>query len=252
MTAQDEWSEVDHYFAERLLPSDAVLESALEASIAAGLPPINVSPTQGKLLQMLAQIVGARSILEIGTLGGYSTIWLARGLRSGGHLITLEVEPKHADVARVNIARARLGNVVELRLGSALEILPQLSTAHRAPFDLIFIDADKPNIPAYFEWALKMSRPGTLIIVDNVVRNGGVIDPHSTDPSIQGVRRFIESLAAREDVSGTAMQTVGTKGYDGFAILLVGSATHAGSIKPKATKRKPPKPTRRKPAVKKR
>jgi predicted O-methyltransferase YrrM len=173
---------------------------------------------------MLAQIVGTRSILEIGTLGGYSTIWLARGLRAGGRLITLEVEPTHADVARLNIERAGLQHVVEVWLGNALEILPQLSTEHRGPFDLIFIDADKPNIPAYFEWALKLSRPGALIVVDNVVRKGSVVDADSTDASVQGVRRFIEQLGARSDVSGTVIQTVGTKGYDGFAIVLVGAS----------------------------
>jgi predicted O-methyltransferase YrrM len=223
-TAQDQWSEVDQYFSTSLLPSDPILESALAASIAAGLPAISVSPNQGKLLQMLAQIVGARSILEIGTLGGFSTIWLARGLRAGGRLITLEVEPAHADVARLNIERAGLKHVVEVWLGNALEILPQLATEHRGPFDLIFIDADKPNIPTYFEWALKLSRPGALIVVDNVVRKGSVVDADSTDASVQGVRRFIELLGARSDVSGTVIQTVGAKGYDGFAIVLVGAS----------------------------
>jgi predicted O-methyltransferase YrrM len=220
---EDQWTEVDQYFSESLLPNDPILESALEASVTAGLPAISVSPSQGKLLQMLAQIVGARSILEIGTLGGYSTIWMARGLRAGGHLITLEVDPKHADVARANISRAGLQDVVELRIGNAVEILPQLSAERRGPFDLVFIDADKPNIPVYFEWALRLSRPGTLIIVDNVVRSGAVIDADSTDPSVQGVRRFVELLGAESRASGTAIQTVGIKGYDGFAIVLVGS-----------------------------
>ena len=223
--AEDKWTEVDQYFSESLLPSDPILESALEASVAAGLPAISVSPNQGKLLQMLAQIVGARSILEIGTLGGYSTIWMARGLRAGGRLITLEVDPKHAEVAQLNISRAGLRDVVEVRIGNAVEILPQLSAERRGPFDLIFIDADKPNIPTYFEWALKLSRPGTLIIVDNVVRDGAVIDPDSNDPSVQGVRRFIELLGAESRASGTVIQTVGIKGYDGFAIVLVSSAT---------------------------
>jgi len=221
--AEDQWTDVDQYFSESLLPSDPILASALETSVAAGLPAISVSPNQGKLLQMLAQILGARAILEIGTLGGYSTIWLARGLRAGGHLITLEVDPKHAEVAQVNVARAGLQDVVEVRVGNAVEILPQLSAEGRGPFDLIFIDADKPNIPVYFEWALKLSRPGTLIIVDNVVRDGAVIDADSTDPSVQGVRRFIELLGAESRTSGTAIQTVGIKGYDGFAIVLVGS-----------------------------
>jgi predicted O-methyltransferase YrrM len=222
--AEDQWTEVDQYFSASLLPRDSALESALDASAAAGLPAISVSPNQGKLLQMLAQIVGARSILEIGTLGGYSTIWLARGLRRGGRLITLEVDAKHADVARLNVSRAGLQNLVEVRTGNALEILPQLSAERLGPFDLIFIDADKPNIPIYFEWALKLSSPGTLIIVDNVVRGGAVTDANSSDPSVQGVRRFVELLGAQSGASGTAIQTVGIKGYDGFAIVLVGPA----------------------------
>lgn len=222
---EDQWTEVDRYFSEKLLPDDPILEAALEASATAGLPAISVSPNQGKLLQMLAQIGGALSILEIGTLGGYSTIWLARGLRPGGHLITLEVDPKHAGVAQLNVSRAGLGDVVEVRIGNALETLPQLAAEQRGPFDLIFIDADKQNIPAYFEWALKLSRPGTLIIVDNVVRGGDVIDADSGDQSVQGVRRFVELLAVESGASGTAIQTVGTKGYDGFAIVLVGNAT---------------------------
>ena len=229
---EDQWTEVDQYFSKSLLPNDPILESALEASVTAGLPAISVSPNQGKLLQMLAQIVGARSILEIGTLGGYSTIWMARGLRAGGHLITLEVDPKHADVARANISRAGLQDVVELRIGNAVEILPQLSAERRGPFDLVFIDADKPNIPVYFEWALRLSHPGTLIIVDNVVRSGAVIDPDSTDPSVQGVRRFVELLGAESRASGTAIQTVGIKGYDGFAIVLVGSGGRETSPNP--------------------
>ena len=223
--AEDQWTEVDQYFSESLLPTDPILESALEAGVAAGLPAISVSPNQGKLLQMLAQIVGARSILEIGTLGGYSTIWLARGLRAGGRLITLEVDPKYAEVAQLNVARAGLRDVVDVRIGNAVEILPQLSAERRGPFDLIFIDADKPNIPTYFEWALKLSRPGTLIVVDNVVRDGAVIDADSSDPSVQEVRRFIQLLGAESRASGTAIQTVGIKGYDGFAIVLVSSAT---------------------------
>jgi predicted O-methyltransferase YrrM len=220
--AEDQWTKVDQYFSERLLPNDPILESALETSVAAGLPAISVSPNQGKLLQMLAEIVGARSILEIGTLGGYSTIWLARGMRPGGQLISLEVDPKHAEVARLNFSRAGLQDVVEVRVGNALETVQQLSAERRGPFDLIFIDADKQNIPTYFEWALKLSRPGTLIIVDNVVRSGAVIDADSSDSSVQGVRRFIELLRAESGASGTVIQTVGIKGYDGFAIVLVG------------------------------
>ena len=223
--AEDQWTEVDRYFSEGLLPSDPSLESALETSATAGLPAISVSPNQGKFLQMLAQLMGARSILEIGTLGGYSTIWLARGLRAGGHLITLEVDPKHADVAQLNVSRAGLSDVVELLRGNALEILPRLATERRGPFDFIFIDADKQNIPTYFAWALKLSRPGSLILVDNVVRGGAVIDADSSDPSVQGVRRFVELLGAEAGAHGTAIQTVGIKGYDGFASVLVGSAT---------------------------
>lgn len=218
----DLWTEVEQYFSASLLPNDPTLTSAIEACAAAGLPAISVTPNEGKLLQMLAQIVGARSILEIGTLGGYSTIWLARGLRGGGRLITLEVDQKHAQVAQLNISRAGLEDVVELRVGNALETLPRLSAEGFGPFDLIFIDADKQNIPTYFEWALKLSRPGSLIIVDNVVRKGAVIDADSSDPDIQGVRRFIELLAAESRAHGTAIQTVGSKGYDGFAIVLVG------------------------------
>ena len=222
---EDQWSEVDRYFSDSLLPSDPTLESVLDASIAAGLPSISVSPNQGKLLQMLAQIVDARWILEIGTLGGYSSIWLARGLRAGGRLITLEVDSKHADVARQNVARAGLERVIDVRLGSALETLPQMANERSGPFDLIFIDADKPNIPTYFEWAMKLSHAGTLIVVDNVVREGAVVDAESSDPSVQGVRRFVEMVGARQDVGGTVIQTVGIKGYDGFAILRVGAAT---------------------------
>jgi predicted O-methyltransferase YrrM len=219
---EDQWTEVDRYFSERLIPNDPILDSALEASVAAGLPAIAVSPSQGKLLQILAQIAGARSILEIGTLGGYSTIWLARALPSGGHLITLELDPKHAQVAKLNVLRAGFRDLVDVRIGDALETLPKLAAERRGPFDLIFIDADKQHIPEYFEWALKLSRAGTLIIVDNVVRDGAVIDADSTDPSVQGVRRFVDLLRAKSGVSGTAIQTVGVKGYDGFAIVLVG------------------------------
>ena len=215
------WTEVDNFFSDALIAPDSVLESALEASRAAQLPAINVSPNQGKLLELLARMIGARSILEIGTLGAYSTIWLARGMHAEGRLITLEADPAHAAVARANIARAGLQNRVELRLGSASDTLPQISAEGRGPFDLIFIDADKANIPSYFEWALKLSRPGSVIVVDNVVRDGRVIDSKSDDPDIQGVRRFIEMLGTNATVSGTAIQTVGVKGYDGFAIVRV-------------------------------
>ena len=222
-----QWTKVDQYFSEMLLGSDPILESALETSLTAGLPAISVSPNQGKLLEMLARIVGARSILEMGTLGGYSTIWLARGLAAAGHVITLEVDPKHAEVARANFKRAGLQDIVELRVGDALETLPRLAAERHGPFDLVFIDADKKNIPTYFDWALKLSHPGTLDVVDNVVRDGAVIDADSTDESVQGVRRFIESLSAEPRASGTVIQTVGIKGYDGFAIVLVGGTSGA-------------------------
>jgi predicted O-methyltransferase YrrM len=218
---QDTWNAVDRYINDLLVPADAALEAALSASTAAGLPAINVSPSQGKFLHMLARIQGARNILEIGTLGAYSTIWLARALPPGGHLITLEADTQRAEVARANIARAGLSDVVELRVGLALDTLPQLAAQRRGPFDLIFIDADKENIPDYFTWSLALSKPGSVIVVDNVVREGKVIDATSTDPSIQGVRRFNEMLAAEPRVAATAMQTVGSKGYDGFAIALV-------------------------------
>ncbi|MFN2397362.1 MAG: O-methyltransferase [Gemmatimonadaceae bacterium] len=219
--AQDHWSAVEHYFTQLLVQPETALDAALEDSTAAGLPAISVSPNEGKFLHLLARIRGARAILEIGTLAAYSTIWLARALPKGGHLITLESDPKHAEVARANIARAGLADVVELRLGPALETLPQIASERRGPFELIFIDADKPNIPEYFTWALKLSRLGSIIIVDNVVREGAVIDADSTDASVQGVRRFTEMLAAERRVSATAIQTVGSKGYDGFAIALV-------------------------------
>jgi predicted O-methyltransferase YrrM len=218
---QAQWTAVDSYLTDLFVPPDSVLDAALEASAAAGLPPHNVSPNQGKLLLLLAQLQGAHTILEIGTLGGYSTIWLARALPSDGYLITLEADPKHAEVAQSNIARAGLNDLVELRLGQALSTLPQLAAEGHSPFDLIFIDADKPNNPDYLAWALKLSRRGSLIVADNVVRNGAVIDTASGDASVQGVRRFNELLASEPRVSATALQTVGSKGYDGFAIALV-------------------------------
>ena len=205
------------------MSADPALEAALAASAAAGLPAINVSPVQGKLLHLLARAIGARNVLEIGTLGGYSTIWLARALPDGGRLISLEADAKHAEVARANIARAGLEDKVEVRLGMALDLLPGLAAESREPFDFVFIDADKPNNAAYFDWALKLSRPGSIIVVDNVVRDGDVIDAASDSPTVQGVRRFLERLAAEPRVSATAIQTVGTKGYDGFAIALVTS-----------------------------
>lgn len=218
---QEQWSAVDRYFTDLLVPSDTALDAALDTSAAAGLPPHNVSPNQGKLLLLLAQLQGARTILEIGTLGGYSTIWLARALPPDGRLITLEADPKHAQVALANIARAGLAEIVELRLGRALSTLEQLATEGSGPFDLIFIDADKPSNPDYLAWALKLCRRGSLIIADNVVRDGEVVNAASEDPSVQGVRRFNELLATERRVSATAIQTVGSKGYDGFALALV-------------------------------
>jgi predicted O-methyltransferase YrrM len=219
--SQDLWTEVDRYIADLFVPPDPALDAALQSSDAAGLPSINVSPNHGKLLYLLAQVQRARNILEIGTLGAYSTIWLGRALPAGGRLITLEYDPKHAEIARANIARAGLAGVVEVRLGRALDTLPQLVAEGRGPFDLIFIDADKEGYPDYLAWALKLSRRGSLIIADNVVRKGAVADPASADPNVQGVRRFNQLLAAEPRVSATAIQTVGSKGYDGLAIALV-------------------------------
>jgi predicted O-methyltransferase YrrM len=218
-SSQEQWTAVDDYINDLLVGSDAALDAALEASTAAGLPAIAVSPSQGKLLHLLARAMGARKILELGTLGGYSTIWMARALPADGRLITLEYDPKHAEVARANIARAGLASKVEIRLGRAIETLPQLTS--EAPFDLIFIDADKVSYPDYFPWALKLSRPGSLIIADNIVRKGAVADESSDDASVQAVRRYNELLAAESRVSATAIQTVGSKGYDGFALALV-------------------------------
>jgi predicted O-methyltransferase YrrM len=217
------WAEVDRYLTDLFVPPDPALDEALRASAAAGLPPIQVSPNEGKLLYLLARIRQAKQILEIGTLGGYSTLWLARALPADGHLITLEIDPAHAAVARANIAYAGLDHVVELRLGRALDTLPQLAAEGRGPFDLIFIDADKPNNPAYFAWALELSRQGSVIVIDNVVRNGAVIDTASDDPGIRGVRALNAALAAEPRVSATAIQTVGGKGYDGFALAFVTS-----------------------------
>ena len=220
MTEQ-QWTAVDRYFADLLIAPDPALDAALAASTAAGLPAINVSPNQGKLLYLLARAIGARRILEIGTLGGYSAIWLARALPAGGRLVSLEADPRHAEVARGNIAGAGLAEVAEVRVGAALETLPRLAAEGGDPFDFTFIDADKENNAEYFAWALRLSRLGGLIVVDNVVRRGNVIDASSRDPDIQGVRQCNERLAAEPRVSATAMQTVGGKGYDGFAIALV-------------------------------
>jgi predicted O-methyltransferase YrrM len=216
------WMAVDAFIAEGLVPGDEALDAALAASEAAGLPAINVAPNQGKLLMLLARAIGAHRILEIGTLGGYSTIWLARGLLPDGRLITLEANPEYAEVARANLARAGFAEMIELRLGRAQDTLPAL--ASEGPFDLIFIDADKPGTPGYFQWAVKLSRRGSLIVVDNVVRGGAVLDAKSDDASVQAMRRFFELAATDPRVSGTAIQTVGAKGHDGLAVLLVTSA----------------------------
>lgn len=217
----DQWTAVDQYINSLLVASDPALEAALGAAKEAGLPEIQVTPAMGKWLAVLAQAIGARSILEIGTLGGYSTIWMARALPPGGALITLEADPKHAAVARANLARAGVADRVEVLVGKALETLPGLAARGRAPFDLVFIDADKENNAAYFQWALKLTRRGSLIITDNVVRDGRVIDATTDDPSVQGTRRFFDALAAEPRVTATAIQTVGSKGYDGMAIALV-------------------------------
>ncbi len=217
----EKWSEVDRYLTDLYVPDDPVLRATLAESAAAKLPDIQVSPPQGKLLHLLAQIRGTRRILEIGTLGGYSTIWLARALPPGGHLISLELDARHAEVARSNVARAGLAHVVEVRVGPAAESLPRLAAEGAEPFDLIFIDADKQGYPEYLTWALKLSRRGSVIVADNVVRDGGVADPNTTDPSNRGIRRFHEMLAAESRVSATAIQTVGSKGYDGFALAFV-------------------------------
>ncbi len=218
---QEKWTAVDQYIADLLVQSSPALNDALEASAKAGLPAISVSPAQGKFLQQLVQILGARSILEIGTLGGYSTIWLASALPADGRLVTLEVDPAHAAVASANIANAGLADRVEVRIGKALDTLPQLAADGHGPFDITFIDADKPNIPEYFAWALELSRRGSVIIVDNVVREGEVANAASNDDSVKGVRRLNEMLAAEFRVSATVIQTVGSKGYDGFAMILV-------------------------------
>ncbi|HXC45694.1 MAG TPA: O-methyltransferase [Solirubrobacteraceae bacterium] len=224
---QDLWSAVDDYMVEHLLSPTPYLEAALAANEAAGLPPIAITPNQGKLLELLARIHGARSILELGTLGGYSTIWLARALPQDGRLITLERDPDYARLAGANIANAGFADMVQVRVGPALQTLPELHSEGAGPFDLIFIDADKQNYPGYLEWSLELSRVGTVIIGDNVVRAGAILDPDAETPDFgdggvaAGVRRFYEMLAHEPRVSATAIQTVGAKGHDGFAVGLV-------------------------------
>ena len=215
------WTKVDEYLVSNLAPSDASLDGALADSAAAGLPQINVAPNQGKMLELLARIRGSRRILEIGTLGGYSTIWLARSLPDDGLLITLELEPRHAEVARINVDRAGVGPLVEIRTGPAAETLRTLIDEGCAAFDFIFIDADKEGYAEYFGLSLQLSRPGTVIVADNVVREGAILDPGSTDERVLGIQRFLTALKDETRVSGTVVQTVGSKGYDGFALFLV-------------------------------
>jgi len=217
----DNWIAVDEYLTDRLVEDDPALAAALKDSAKAGLPPINVSPNQGKFLMLLAQAIGARRILEIGTLGGYSAIWLARALPADGRLLSLEADPAYAELARANLARAGLAEKVEVRVGRAQNTLPELIAEGAAPFDLIFIDADKPSTPDYYQWSVELARRGSLIVVDNVVREGRVIDAKSDSPHIQGLRRFFDLAATDSRVSGTAIQTVGAKGHDGLAILRV-------------------------------
>jgi predicted O-methyltransferase YrrM len=219
--AQPAWIAADCYFGGLLLPADAELEGALRANREAGLPAIDVSPLQGKFLQLLVQLTRAKRVLEIGTLGGYSTIWMARALPRGGRIVTLEYSPKHAEVARRNLRSAGLLKRVDVRVGRALDLLPALEREGAGPFDLIFIDADKENNPQYLKWALALARPGTAIFVDNVVRDGKVTDAKSKDPDIRGTRRMFELMAAEPRLSATVLQNVGAKGYDGFALALV-------------------------------
>jgi predicted O-methyltransferase YrrM len=218
---QGTWTAVDDYVSGLLAPHDDALEAAIDASDAAGLPAIQVSPPQGKLLALLARSIGARTALEFGTLGGYSTIWLGRALAGDGRLVSLEADPAYAEVARSNVERAGLVELVEIRVGPALETLPVLEREGAGPFDLVFIDADKVNTPEYFVWSLERTRPGGLIVADNVIRGGALVDEGNEDPAIAAQRRFHEMLAAEPRVEATTIQTVGGKGYDGFSIALV-------------------------------
>ncbi len=219
--SDDVWSEVDRYVADRLLGDDPVLDAALADSAAAGLPAIAVSPPQGKLLHLLARVHGARRILEVGTLGGYSTIWLARALGEDGRVVTLELDPRYAQIAQANVERAGLAGLIEIRVGDAHESLAALIAEAPEPFDMVFIDADKRSTPEYFTAALELSRPGGVIVVDNVVRGGALIDANGQDPGAQGMRRFHEQLSGDARVSATTIQTVGSKGYDGLTVVLI-------------------------------
>lgn len=219
--SQEQWTAVDKYICDLFVPSDPALDAAMADCVAAGLPAISVSPNQGKLLHLLARMNKASAILEIGTLGGYSAIWLARALPADGRLITLEMDETHANIARRNIARAGLAEKVDIRLGKALDTLPRLEAEKCGPFDFVFIDADKSSTPEYFAWAMKLTRPGAVIVTDNVVRSGKIVNADSSDGSIQGIRRFNEMLANDQHVTATEIQTVGSKGYDGFAFAIV-------------------------------
>jgi predicted O-methyltransferase YrrM len=215
------WSDVDTYIVEKLLPADPVMIEVLAANRKGGLPAIDVSAAQGRFLELLVRITGARKILEIGTLGGYSTIWMARGMPADGRILTLEYSKMHALVARGNFQKADLADRIELRIGAALDTLPGVEADGLGPFDLIFIDADKPNNPNYLEWAVKLSRKGTVIVLDNVVRDGAIVDVDGADPSITGTRKAFDFLGTHPRLKATALQTVGAKGYDGFAIAVV-------------------------------
>lgn len=221
--SEQTWTAVDDYFTEALIPADPVLDAARARSAAEGLPDIAVSPTQGALLNLIARIHGARRILEVGTLGGYSTIWLARALPADGTLLSLEIDPHHARVARENLEAAGLARKAQVRVGPAGESLAALAEEGAEPFDLVFIDADKPSNSLYMQWALRLSRPGAVIVVDNVVRGGKVVDPDSGDANVQGVRRLVDLIAAQPRLTSTAIQTTGVKGYDGFILALVES-----------------------------
>lgn len=215
------WAEVDRYLGDLLAPHDAGLAHAIQANQHAGLPPIDVPPLLGKFLDLIIRISGARRVLEIGTLGGYSTIWMARALPEGGKVITLELESRHAEIARANFKTAGVSKQIEIGVGPALDSMRNLHEEHAAPFDLIFIDADKQSMPEYLDWSLKLSHPGTVIIADNVVRDGKVLNEKTKDPQVRGVQRFLELVAASPRLSATAMPTVGARGYDGFAVGIV-------------------------------
>lgn len=220
-TSQKVWTDVDRYFGEHLIAPDAALDAALAANRDAGLPTIDVTPLQGKFLELLVRISGARRVLEIGTLGGYSTIWMARALPAGGSMVTLELEPRHAGIARTNLERAGVADRVEIRIGRAVDSLQALVDNRAEPFDFIFIDADKASYPEYLDYSLKLSRPGTVIVADNVVREGAVVEAAHPDPNVQGVRRFAEKLAAEPRLSATMLQTVSVKKHDGLILAVV-------------------------------